>query len=88
MISSSTPSGLAEQSLNLKAQECDYATLDTETRLVVQQRSDEIKERLRDSAQAAWEIGQRLVEVRDRLGYGRFYSWLCCKKFEKHYLYG
>ncbi len=76
MISSSTPSGLAEQSLNLKAQEFDYATLDTETRLVVQQRSDEIKERLRDSAQAAWEIGQRLVEVRDRLGYGRLYSWL------------
>lgn len=76
MISSSTSFGLPKQSLNLKTQEFDYATLDTETRNVVQQRSNEIKERLRDSAQAAWEIGQRLVEVRDRLGYGRFYSWL------------
>ncbi len=76
MISSSTPSELPEHSLNLKAQEFDYAALDTETRLVVQQRCDEIKERLRDSVQATWDIGQRLVEVRDRLGYGRFYSWL------------
>ncbi len=76
MISNNTSSGLSEHSLNLKTHEFDYAALDTETRNVVQQRSSEIKERLQYSAQAAWEIGQRLFEVRDRLGYGRFYSWL------------
>ncbi len=36
----------------------DYAALDSETRIVVQQRTGEIKEKVHSTAQMAWEIGQ------------------------------
>ena len=54
----------------------DYEILDSQQRLVIQQRTGEIKERLRRSAQDIWEIGQKLADVRSRLKHGQFETWL------------
>lgn len=54
----------------------NYDSLDSEQRIVVQQRTGEIKERLRRSAQDIWEIGQKLADVRSRLKHGQFDVWL------------
>ncbi|MEH2178723.1 DUF3102 domain-containing protein [Nostoc sp.] len=54
----------------------DYKTLDDKQRIVIQQRTGEIKERLRRSAQDIWEIGQKLADVRSRLKHGQFETWL------------
>lgn len=54
----------------------DYEALDSEQRTVVQQRTGEIRERLRRSAQDIWEIGQKLADVRSRLKHGQFEAWL------------
>ena len=54
----------------------DYNTLDTETRIVVQQRTSEIKTLMRRSAQDIIDIGQKLIEVKQRLGHGHFGGWL------------
>lgn len=53
-----------------------YAGLDVETRIVVQQRTSEIKTLMRRTAQDIVEIGLKLVEVKARLGHGLFYAWL------------
>jgi len=53
-----------------------YAGLDVETRIVVQQRTSEIKTLMRRTAQDIVDIGQKLIEVKDRLGHGRFDAWL------------
>nr|WP_267871695.1 DUF3102 domain-containing protein [Nostoc sp. CHAB 5715] len=50
--------------------------MDSEQRIVIQQRTGEIKERLRRSAQDIWEIGQKLADVRSRLKHGEFETWL------------
>lgn len=54
----------------------DYDALETEQRIVVQQRTGEIRERLRRSAQDIWEIGQKLADVRSRFRHGQFDAWL------------
>lgn len=54
----------------------DYDTLDTETRIVVQQRTSEIKTLMRRSAQDIIDIGKKLIEVKARLGHGHFGGWL------------
>ena len=54
----------------------DYDSLDQDNRLVIQQHTGEIRKRLRRSAQDVWEIGQRLADVRSRLKYGQFLTWL------------
>lgn len=54
----------------------DYAALDSETRIVVQQRTSEIKGLMRRAAQDIIEIGQKLIEVKARLGHGHFGAWL------------
>ncbi|HEY9768125.1 MAG TPA: DUF3102 domain-containing protein [Coleofasciculaceae cyanobacterium] len=54
----------------------DYNVLELEQRSIVKQRTEEIKERLKRSAQDIWEIGQKLFEVRSELAYGQFDSWL------------
>lgn len=54
----------------------DYDILELEQRSIVKQRTEEIKERLKRSAQDIWEIGQKLFEVRSELAYGQFDSWL------------
>ena len=54
----------------------DYAQLDSETRVVVQQKTSEIKERMRNAAQSIVEIGERLLDIKQRLGHGSFGAWL------------
>ncbi len=54
----------------------DYASLDIETRVLVRQHTREIKERMRRTAQDIIEIGQKLIDVKERLGHGKFGLWL------------
>lgn len=53
----------------------DYNSLDVETRIVVIQRTQQIKERIRRTAQNILEIGQKLIEVKGWLGHGNFKDW-------------
>ncbi len=71
-LSSETPAQL----LPLKTQNFDYNALDAETRVVVQQRTSEIKVLIRRQAQDTFDIGQKLLEVKAKLGHGHFGSWL------------
>ena len=59
--------------------EFDYGQLDGESRIVVQQRTSELKSLIRRSAQDIIEIGLRLTEVKARLGHGRFGAWLAAE---------
>jgi len=60
----------------------DYAALDTETRIVVQQRTAELREDerifaslMRQSVERAWQMGEKLADVQARLR-GKFLDWL------------
>ncbi len=53
----------------------DYTELDTETRIVVQQRASEIKALMKRTASDIVEIGQKLIEVKGRLDHGQFIGW-------------
>jgi len=75
MTSREAPSRL-KQPLTSVAYRFDYAALEPETRTIVQQHTSEIKERLWNAVQVIWEIGQKLFDVRNRLDYGQFTSWL------------
>ena len=61
--------------------EFDYFVLDSEVRIVVQQRTLEIKSLMRRTVQDIIEIGQKLTEVKARLGHGNFTQWLV-REFE------
>lgn len=61
------------------APEFSYASLESEARIVVQQRTSEIKTLVRRSAQDALEIGAKLLEVKNLLGHGHFGEWLGCE---------
>lgn len=54
----------------------DYGILTPEQRSLVEQRTSEIREQLRRTAQDIWEIGQSLAEVRTQLKHGQFDAWL------------
>lgn len=54
----------------------DYDSLDPTYRTVVQEHTEEIRRRLRRSAQDVCEIGRRLADVRKRLRHGQFLVWL------------
>lgn len=54
----------------------DYTTLDENTRINVQQHTHEIKSLIRRTAKNTMEIGQKLIEVKEELGHGRFTNWL------------
>jgi len=54
----------------------DYAALDSETRIIVQQRTSEIKALMKRAASDIIDIGQKLIEVKARLGHGEFTPWL------------
>ena len=54
----------------------DYDSLDSETRNVVQQYTEQIKERLRRTARDILEIGEKLAEVKEQLGHGKYGDWL------------
>lgn len=53
-----------------------YDSLDAETRIVVRQRTSEIRTLMRNTAQDIIDIGVRLSEVKAMLGHGHFGDWL------------
>ncbi len=54
----------------------DYASLDAETTQFIQQQTGEIRMLMKRTAQGIVEIGQRLIEVKEKLGHGKFEDWL------------
>lgn len=54
----------------------DYTGLDIETSQFVQQQTGEIRVLMKRTAQGIVEIGQKLIEVKERLGHGSFLDWL------------
>ena len=70
------PSKFPQQPAKNKAQEFDYAALSSETQIVVQQRTSEIRSLLRRTAQDIFDVGQKLIEVKAQLGHGHFRTWL------------
>lgn len=62
----------------------DYSALDSETRIVVQQRTTEIKALMKRAASDIIEIGQKLIEVKERLEHGQFSPWLEAEFGWKH----
>lgn len=54
----------------------DYNALDLEDKIVIQQKTEEIKVLMRRTAQDVFDIGQKLSEIKTRLGHGHFGNWL------------
>lgn len=54
----------------------DYNALDLEDKIVVQQKTEEIKVLMRRTAQDVFDIGQKLSEIKARLKHGHFGNWL------------
>lgn len=54
----------------------DYETLDAETRIVVQQKTGEIKGLMRRATQDIIDIGSKLIDIKAKLGHGSFGVWL------------
>ncbi|WP_158260533.1 DUF3102 domain-containing protein [Chlorogloea sp. CCALA 695] len=54
----------------------DYTDLDAPTSQFVQQQTGEIRGLMKRTANDIVEIGQKLVNVKEKLGHGRFGSWL------------
>ena len=54
----------------------DYTALDAPTSQFVQQQTGEIRGLMKRTANDIVEIGQKLVNVKEKLGHGRFGSWL------------
>ena len=73
------PSELLDQLPNQPTLNFDYGILEAETRIVVQQRTNEIKMLMRRNSQDIIDMGQKLIEVKQNLGHGNFRNWL---KFE------
>ncbi len=71
-----TLSRSTEQLSTPEAQGFDYGSLNSETRIVVQKRTSEIKSLMRRTAQDILDIGQKLTEVKQQLGHGNFEAWL------------
>ena len=53
-----------------------YEHLDEKTQTIVWQRTSEIKELMRLTAENIISIGQKLTEVKEKLGHGSFQNWL------------
>lgn len=66
-----------------------YATLDTETRIVVQQRTSEIKALLRQTAQNIFEMGAKFSDVQKALYNKRpgFEDWYTSEGFKRNFVY-
>lgn len=76
MVSNELQSSSTQQPLTPDEQNFNYEILDIETRIIVQQRTSEIKTLMHRTAQDTIDIGQKLIEVKERLGHGSFINWL------------
>lgn len=54
----------------------NYDGLDTKPRVIIQQRTNEIKTLMRRSAQDIIDIGEKLIEVKSHLKHGDFTAWI------------
>lgn len=54
----------------------NYTALDASTSEFVQQQTGEIRGLMKRTVESIFEIGQRLIVVKERLGHGHFGSWL------------
>ncbi len=54
----------------------DYGLLNTEARIVAKQRASEIKSLMHQGTQNIIEIGQKLIEVKEKLEHGQFENWV------------
>jgi len=54
----------------------DYASLDLDTAQFIQEQTGEIRGLMRRTAQDIFEIGQKLLQIKGKLGHGRFGTWL------------
>ena len=54
----------------------DYDSLDAAEAVFVQQQTNEIRSLMKRTSQGIFDIGQRLTEVKRRLGHGKFGVWL------------
>jgi hypothetical protein len=54
----------------------DYETLSPETHQKIKEKTSELKSLIRRSAQNIIDIGQTLIEVKQRLGHGQYGKWL------------
>jgi hypothetical protein len=54
----------------------DYTALDLDTASFVRQQTGEIRALMRRATSEIFEIGQKLIEVKKRLGHGNYGSWL------------
>ena len=61
---------------SLSPEAFDFSSLDAETLQFVQQRERRIKLLMRRTARDIIEIGQQLIEIKEKLGHGRFENWL------------
>ena len=60
----------------VKQQAFDYEMLDRQTQITVKQKTFEIKDLIRQTAQDIIETGQKLTEVKQQLKHGQFRIWL------------
>lgn len=70
------PARLDKEPSNPKSPTFDYSALNPETRIVVKQRTSEIKSLMRHNASDIFDIGQKLTEVKAQLKHGYFRDWL------------
>jgi hypothetical protein len=69
-------SELLDESSTQQVPNFEYGVLKAETRIFIQQRTNEIKTLMRRNCQDIIDIGQKLIEVKQRLGHGSFRNWL------------
>ncbi len=62
--------------MELEKNSFDYDVLDDGAKIVVQQKTSEIRSRMNKAATNIMEIGERLIAVKDQLGHGHFLDWL------------
>ena len=54
----------------------DYSQFDAETSLFVREQTEEIRGLIKRTAQGISDIGQKLLEIKEKLGHGNFLNWL------------
>jgi Protein of unknown function (DUF3102) len=54
----------------------DYTALDIDTASFVRQQTGEIRALMRRATQDIFEIGQKLIDIKQKLGHGNFLDWL------------
>ena len=62
--------------LTLPDNNFDYAQFDAQTSVFVREQTEEIRGLMRKTAQGILDIGQKLLDIKEKLGHGNFLNWL------------